>query len=254
MILHVSRTDLAIATAFCAFACRALEATPVTVTEDGVGSNDTVHIDSSTLGNNLHVYAGIIDLTIADGALTSNVDSFCIDPWHWSVSGPRSYDLEPLASAPKPPGPMSAAAAIHIEQLWAQYMTSAYVLSGNSKTADEWAAALQLEIWQTVAGSIGGATYSLVSVDNNFAGEAAAVVGDLGTMNSFLSHVTSSTPRANLMAVSSGVSRDGLDNPGQDYVIDSVPDGGSAAAFMGLALLGMLALRRRLLVTPGRSL
>jgi hypothetical protein len=252
MNLRASRTSLAIAAAFCAFACNAVRATPITVTEDGIGSNDTVYIDSSTLGNNLHVYAGIVDLTIADGALTSNVDSFCIDPWHWSVSGPRSYNLEPLASAPKPPGPMSAAAAIHIEQLWAQYMTSAYVLSGSSTTADEWAAAMQLEIWQTLAGSISGATYSLVSVDNNFGGEATAVLGDLGTMNSFLSHVTSSTPRANLLAVSSGVSRDGSDNPGQDYVIASVPDGGSAAAFMGLALFGMLALRRRLQESPER--
>ncbi len=254
MSLRETRAILAIATAFCAFACNAVKATPITVTEDGIGSNDTVYIDSSTLGSDLHVYAGIVDLTIVDGARTSNVESFCIDPWHWSVSGPRPYDYEPLTSAPKPPGPMSAAAALQIEQLWAQYMTSPYVLSGDSKTADEWAAAMQLEIWQTLAGSISGATYSLVSVDNNFAGEATAVLGDLGAMNTFLASATKATPRANLFAVSSGVSRDGLDNPGQDYVICSVPDGGPTAVLTGLGLLGMLALRRRLQVSTGRRL
>src|ERR1019366_3056875 len=249
---EIRSTTLALA--FLAFAGNALKATPVTVTEDGIGANDTVYINSSTLGNDLHVYAGIVDLTIANGALTSNVDSFCIDPWHWSVSGPTSDNLEPLASAPKPPGPMSAGAAIQIEQLWAQYMTSAYALSGNSQTADEWSAALQLEIWQTLAGSISGATYSLVSVDNNFSGEAIAVVGDLGTMNTFLSHTTSFTPRANLLAVSTGVSVTGLDNSGQDFVIPSVPDGGDTAVLTGLGLLGMLALgSRRLRASAARG-
>jgi len=245
---------LAMVAASCALAGNCLKATPITVTETGLDANDTVYVDSSTLGSNLHVYAGIIDLTVAKGAHTYYDDAFCIDPWHWSVSGPQPYVFEPLASAPKPPGPMSAAAAIQIEQLWAQYMTSPYALSSNPETADEWAAALQLEIWKTVASSISGATYSLVSVDNNFAGEATAVMADLGAMNTFLAHATTSTPRASLFAVSSGVSRDGKDNPGQDYVIPSVPDGGSAAALMGLALLGMVALRRRLQVSPGRRL
>jgi hypothetical protein len=248
------KSVLAVAVASFAFAGNALKATPVTVTEDGIGANDTVYINSSTLGNDLHVYAGINDLTVAKGAVTSNVASFCIDPWHWAVSGPQSYNYEPLASAPKPPGPMSAGAAVQIEQLWAQYMTSAYALSSNSQTADEWSAALQLEIWQTMAASISGATYSLVSVDSNFSGEATAVLGDLSTMNTFLAHASSSTPRADLFAVSSGVSPSGADNPGQDYVIGSLPDGGATAALMGLGLLGMLALRRRLRASPGRSL
>ena len=76
MSLRETRAILAIATAFCAFACNAVKATPITVTEDGIGSNDTVYIDSSTLGSDLHVYAGIVDLTIVDGARTSNVDEF----------------------------------------------------------------------------------------------------------------------------------------------------------------------------------
>jgi len=238
-------TGLAVAIGLAAFAGNALKATPIIVTEDGIGSNDTVYVNSSTLGDNLHVYAGIVDLTLGTGPLATKADAFCIDPWHWSASGPRDYDLEPLASAPKPPGPMSAEAALQIEQLWAQYMTPTYALSGSWQTADEWSAAMQLEIWQTVAGSVSGATYSLDSVDNNFSGEKTAVLGDLATMNTFLADATGSTPRADLQAVSSGVNSDRRDNPGQDYVIDSVPEGGATAALMGMGLLGILALRRR---------
>jgi hypothetical protein len=232
--------------AFCALADSALRATPVKVTEDGIGSNDTVYINSSTLGNNLHVYAGIVDLTLGTGPTAKNFEGFCIDPWHWSVSGPQNYQLVPLYDAPKPPGPMSVKAAGEIEELWAQYMTSSYVLSGNAKTADEWAAAMQLEIWQTVAGSISDATYSLDSIDNNFSGEATAVWSDLGAMNTFLADATSSTPRAHLEGLTSGTNSDRRDNAGQDYVIDSVPDSGTPALLLGLGLVGILALRSKL--------
>jgi hypothetical protein len=128
-------------------------------------------------------------------------------------------------------------------------MTSSYVLSSNAKTADEWAAAMQLEIWQTVAGSISGATYSLDSIDNNFGGEATAVWADLGAMNTFLADATNTTPKAHLEALTSGTNSDRRDNAGQDYVIDSVPDSGTSAVLLGLGLVGMLALRRKLL-TP----
>ncbi len=57
-------------------ACSTLRATPVTVTELGIGANETVWIDSSTLGNNLHVYAGVVKLNV-NGV---NMDGFCIDP------------------------------------------------------------------------------------------------------------------------------------------------------------------------------
>ncbi len=67
---------LVAALAFCAFADTALKASPVTVTEDGIGSNDTVYIDSSTLGNNLHVYAGIVDLTLGTGPSAKNFQGF----------------------------------------------------------------------------------------------------------------------------------------------------------------------------------
>ena len=58
-----------------------LKASPVTVAEVGIGANETVYIDSSSLGNNQHVYAGVVDLLV-NGIATNG---FCIDPWHWSV-------------------------------------------------------------------------------------------------------------------------------------------------------------------------
>jgi hypothetical protein len=103
---------LASAAAFGALSGPALRASPVKVTEDGIGSNDTVYINSSTLGNNLHVYAGIVDLTLGTGPTAKNLDGFCIDPWHWSLSGPQNYQLVPLYDAPKPPGPMSVKASV----------------------------------------------------------------------------------------------------------------------------------------------
>ena len=67
-----------------AFTSISLQATPVTVEELGIGLNETVYISSTGLGDNLHVYAGLINLKV-DGVATTG---FCIDPWHWSLSGP----------------------------------------------------------------------------------------------------------------------------------------------------------------------
>ncbi|HVU34431.1 MAG TPA: hypothetical protein VHE61_13430, partial [Opitutaceae bacterium] len=74
-------------------------ATPISVQEVGIGANETVYINSSTLGNNLHVYAGVVDLKVDN----LSMQGFCIDPWHWSSGSTLTYNLEPLADAPKNP-------------------------------------------------------------------------------------------------------------------------------------------------------
>src|SRR5262245_17412250 len=74
-------------------------AVPVTVQELGIGANEVVQMTSSTLGQHW-VYAGIVKLSV-DGVAT---DGFCIDPFHWSVTGPQPYNSEPLADGPKAPG------------------------------------------------------------------------------------------------------------------------------------------------------
>ena len=183
----------------------AMHAGPVVVDELGIGANEVVRISSSTLGNNLSVYAGIIDLTINGVA----ADAFCIDPWHWSISGPQNYTSEALSSAPKAPGPMSAADALQIGNLWAAYFSPTMT--------DQQAAGLQIAIWDTVSGT-GGATFTLDS--SNDYGAAAMIAAVQGRTNP-----------ASLLAVT---------GPGQDYVIANVPERGATAAFLGLGLVGLL--------------
>jgi hypothetical protein len=202
-------------------------ANPVTVTEVGIGANETVFINSSALGNNLHVYAGVVDL-IVDGVATN---SFCIDPWHWSANGPQTYNLVSLDLAPKPPGPMGATAALQIEQLWQQYYSPA--ISNIN------AAALQIKIWQIVDAAVAGGTFQLNSVDAN----SAAVYSQLAAMTNFLSS-NPNAAAASLAAVTGA--------NGQDYVIQDgrptshrVPDEGATFALLAVALAGLVAMRRK---------
>jgi len=203
------------------FAAVSLKATPVIVTELGVGPNEIVQIDSSTLGSGLSVYACVVNLQV-DSLVTRG---FCIDPYHWSVGGPQVYEEVSLADAPKPPGPMGAVAAKEIEQLWAHYYTNFPNIS------NETAAGLQIAIWEIVNGAIGSTTFHLDSSNDYGAATMLAWVTNSANANA---------PRANLIAVSS-VDR----YHGQDYVIPGVPDGGSTAALLGAALMGLYALRRR---------
>ena len=184
-------------------------AVPVTVQEMGVGQNEVVQITSSTLGT-AWVYAGIIHLTV-NGTAT---DGFCIDPFHWSVTGPQPYNTEPLASAPKSPvNGMGAASALKIEQLWGHFY------SHNMSNQD--AAGLQIAIWEIV----GGLNFQLDSAPDYGA----------STMLQWVSNNPNATP-ANLLAVT---------GPGQDYVIPCVPDGGTTALLLGAGLAAMAIMRSK---------
>ncbi len=188
-----------------------LYATPVTVKEVGVGANKVVNITSSTLGT-VNVYAGVIKLMV-DGVPT---DAFCIDPWHFSTNATMAYETRALAAAPKPPGPMGAATAVKIEQLWQKYYTPAIT--------NTTAAALQIAIWKLVDSAVANAFFSL----NGY---------DYGASN-MISWVNShpSAPAADLI---------GLSGPGQDYVVKRVSDSGASVALLGLSFLGLVALRKR---------
>jgi hypothetical protein len=191
-----------------------LSARANTVQEMGIGANEVIQIDSSTLGNNLWVYAGIINLQV-DGVATQG---FCIDPYHWSVSGPQPYSEVPLTSAPKSPGgPMSSATATKIEQLWAQFFSPTM---GNAA-----AAGLQIAIWDLVTAPFPGT----FKVD---AGDTSVADADLAWVNSNPNAAT-----ANLV---------GLTGPGQDYVIPSVPDSGTTALLLGLGVCALFAARKNL--------
>jgi hypothetical protein len=204
------------------------QAIPVTVQEVSVSPTEVVSITSSTLGT-ASVYAGVVNLLV-DGVATPSV---CIDPFHWSLSGPQPYDSEPLSTGPKPPGgPMGTAAATEIEQLWGQYFSPTMSASD--------AAGLQIAIWEIV----GGANFTL-----NQANDYGA-----GSMLAWWSQNQATAPLANLLAVT---------GPGQDYVIrdsggvipnsggggDPVPESGTTILLLGGTLCGLLAVRRKLCVS-----
>src|SRR6185312_9300092 len=142
---------------------------------------------------------------LVNGAATTG---FCIDPLHWSITGPQPYNTEPLANAPKAPiNGMGTATALQIEQLYSHY----YVPNISNQDA----AGLQIAIWELVGGS-------------NFALDSA---NDYGA-SSMLTWVNSNpnAQAANLIAVT---------GPGQDYLIPSVPDAGETALMLGFALAGL---------------
>ena len=192
-------------------------AIPVTVQETGIGANEVVQMTSSTLGTHW-VYAGIINLSVNGVAM----DGFCIDPFHWSISGPQEYNSEPLANAPKSPvNGMGAANALKIEQLWGHYYSH--------DMSNQDAAGLQIAIWEIV----GGVNFHLDSTPDYGA----------GGMLEWLSGNPNATA-ANLLAVT---------GPGQDYVIPSatpnnnnnVPDGGQTAVLLGAGLAALAIMRSR---------
>ena len=199
-----------------------LRADPVTVQEVGIGANEIVNISSSsTLPTSLgpaNVYAGVVRLMV-NGTATNG---FCIDPWHWSGSGVLNYNTESLATAPKPPGPMGALAAKEIEQLWAHYYTPSI------SNVD--AAGLQIAIWDLVAAGVNSINPGSVTFKLNSSNDYGAA--------GMLSWVSSNTnaPTADLIAVT---------GPGQDYVIQRIPDGGTTLCLLGLALMGLVAFRRK---------
>jgi len=200
------------------------KANSISVAEVGIGANETVHIKSSTLGSDVHVYAGVVKLKI-DGELT---DAFCIDPWHWSSNAVNPYEIEDLSLAPKSanattPNPMGVITATKIEQLWAQY----YTASINKVTA----AALQLSIWCLVDEAVANGSYKLLSID----ADSALVKSKMTEMNNFLVN-NPTAKRAHLVAITG--------RP-QDYVIETVPDSLSSVLLLSLSLCGVALLRRR---------
>ncbi len=111
----------------------------VTVQELGVSPGETASISVAGFYTG-DVSVGILKLVV-DGVAT---DGFCIDPYHFSLSSSSEYQFRSLADAPKLPGTMGAIKAEAVSKLWAM----AYSLNMTSEEA----AALQLAIWETIAG------------------------------------------------------------------------------------------------------
>lgn len=170
--------------------------TPVTVNEGGVGANEIVYVGSSTIGNDVGVYAGALDIAL-DGKTTLG---FCIDPWDWSGNGNLAYQTALLANAPGTSAidgaTMGATTALQIEQLWYQY----YSPTMSNSTA----AGLQIAIWDLVGASVsaatGGASWFKLDSSNDY-GAAADIAWVDSHTNATAANLT------------------GLTGPGQAYVV-----------------------------------
>ena len=219
-----------------------VNAQPATVTDITDWSTtpmEVVNITDPYLGYNGGVYAGINTLAVTVGSSTTVYDGFCIDPFHWSLSGPQPYNIVPLASAPKPPGALNASTALQIEDLWAEFYSPTMSSSG--------AAGLQIAIWDLVS-SNAVATGELPA---NQTFSLANGQGDYGASADIASLATYTGPAANL---------EGLTGPGQDYVIDipsppsSAPDGGATFIMLALTAGALIVPRPALLQCAGRRL
>ncbi|HEY3861795.1 MAG TPA: hypothetical protein VGO59_07900 [Verrucomicrobiae bacterium] len=204
---------------------------PVTVSDITDWSTTPVEIidaDLPYLGReDCAIYAGINTLSVNLDGTTTIYSGFCIDPFHWSASGPISgYYEVPLSQAPKFPGTMNAATATAIGDLWAEYFSP--TMSSSS------AAGLQIAIWELVSAN----AVASGELSPSLAFSLTAGQYDYGASQDLASLAQYNGPTANVI---------GLTGPGQDYVVDpprqGVPDGGRTLMMLALALGGIAAAR-----------
>ena len=194
-------------------------ANPVTVT-DVTDWNTTpvevVGINDPYLGfNGSGIYAGINTLSISGSGPTFVANGFCIDPFHWSATGPTSpYYIVPLDTAPKSPAQLNDFTTTEIEDLWAEYYSP--TMSSPS------AAGLQIAIWELVSSNA-------IASDGLPVGDAFTITSgnDYGASTDLASLPSYNGPAANLIA---------LTGPGQDYVIAAIPDGGVTFIMLAMTL------------------
>ena len=205
----------------CLISPLSLQANPiVTVEETSVSPFESAHIkvmkpDNSGVFYDGNVLAGINNLLV-DGVATTG---FCIDPFHFSLGGPvPNYEVVDLTQAPKDAN-MDAQQAALISALWTLNFDA--IGTDNQK-----AAALQIAIWEVIAGP----RFSLPNGQIDFG--AAGLVLAAESYNG---------PTVNLVA---------LTGSGQDYVIPgSVPDAGTTLLLLAVGI-GVLLLAQRTVRLP----
>ena len=201
---------------------------PVTVTDItawGTTPNEVVNANLPSLGYSGGVYAGINTLSVTLNGTSTTYSGFCIDPFHWSASGPTSgYSEVPLVDAPKSPASLNAATATDIEDLWAEFYSP--------KMSSASAAGLQIAIWELVSSN----AVASDGLSSSLAFSLAAGQSDYGASLDLASLATYTGPAANLM---------GLTGPGQDYVVDpqAVPDGGSTFILLAMTISALVYVR-----------
>ena len=195
------------------------------VTDWGTTPMEVVSVCDPFLSYNGGVLAGINTLAVTDNGSTTVYNGFCIDPFHWSLSGPISgYSTEPLSDGPKSPGTLNAATALDIEKLWAEYYSPTMTSCA--------AAGLQVAIWELVSSNA-------VATGELPADEALVVTSyDYGASADLASLATYDGAPASLMALS---------GPGQDYVVDPVPDSGPTLLMLAVTFVGLMMARPALI-------
>ncbi len=208
------------------------KANQIYVDELVVNPNVIVHISTYINGSpwSGNVYAGVNQLNIGD-TLSSNgksivggtqIEGFCIDPFHLSSADPLLYDELSLELAPKSPGPMGLSRASDIRALWA----TAY----HANMTDVEAAALQVAIWSVVA-DLNNPAAMFTSTGTTKSDQAIA---DATTLLNTIHDLNYGGGYASLTALSGA---------GQDYVVDAIPDSGTTVALLGLSLFAISAIR-----------
>lgn len=207
----------------------------LTVQEIGVSPTQIVNITTTiypTVGAPYvwtgYVYAGVNQLRVGTEAGTNFVpmNGFCIDPFHFSRGSSTGYSYVALANAPKPPGgPLTTLQVTWIERLWGSYYTAAL---GNASIA----AGLQIAIW------------NIVGLGHGFTVNGPSDYGAAG----FLAVVQAANyvgPRTHLIA---------LTGPGQDYIVEDVPDAGATVGMLGLAFMLVFIVRWWSMARPATAL
>jgi hypothetical protein len=193
-------------------------ATPVTLQELTVAPYQIVTISVTGFYTG-GVYAGINKLLVDSVA----ADGFCIDPFHFSIGGPQSYNSVPLTSAPKDDHLITGT---HMTPGEADLISKLWTVGYSPSLTAEQAAALQIAIWDVV----GGTDFHLTSAN------------DYGASVLLANATSYSGPRANLTA---------LTGPGQDFLVarpPGVPDSGTTLSLLAISVFGLLCVRKMLKV------
>ena len=188
-------------------------AATVTVQELSTNPRRTVTIDVENFYYG-GAYAGVVNLLVEDVATVG----FCIDPFHFSSHNALEYEVIPLSEAPKAYNPfysgeMGAAKAEKISKLWAMAYAPFASTIGNSA-----AAAIQIAIWEIVAGD----DFTVVGSDYG----ASLLLQQLASYTGEAAHLVA------------------LSGPGQDYVVERVPEAGATVLLLSMGLCAMGLLRR----------
>ena len=219
------------------FATKVSANSPLTVTEItdwNTAPAEYQFFNDPYLGYSGGLDVGMSTLLVNNGTSSSVYNGFCIDPFHWSATGPSSpYYEVPLVDAPKSPAQLNAYTATEIEKLWAQFFSP--TMSSSS------AAGLQIAIWELVSSNA-------IASDSLPANEAFTLTSgnDYGASQDLASLATYAGPVPSLLA---------LTGPGQDYVINVNPVPDVSGTFIMLALtVGALLIARPALIKSASQL